>query len=97
MYFNGLPEMNIANINIENAILSAKTGAVLSESDGITFKNIQIFVTEGTPLLLKNVKNFTLSEFKTNDSVNEKIKIEGKSENINLPEAFKLKKVANLK
>jgi len=88
MYFNGLPEMNISNINIENAILSAKTGAVISESNGIDFKNIQIYANQGSPLTLINVKNFTLKNFETNDSDNQKIKIEGKCENIHLPEQF---------
>jgi polygalacturonase len=58
MFFNGLPEMNITNINVENAIFSARFGAELSESDGVKFKNIEIIQQEGERLVLRNVKNF---------------------------------------
>lgn len=40
MYFNGLPEMNITNINVENASITSTYGVELSESDGISFRNI---------------------------------------------------------
>ncbi|MDR0546768.1 MAG: glycoside hydrolase family 28 protein [Dysgonamonadaceae bacterium] len=58
MYFNGLPEMNITNINVENAIVSSKIGAELSESDGVNFKNVRITTEQGQPITLNNVKNF---------------------------------------
>ncbi len=58
MFFNGLPEMNISNINIENATFSSQFGAELSESDDVTFKNVKIYQNEGERLFLKNVKNF---------------------------------------
>lgn len=85
MYFNGLPEMNIRNINVENASISAKTGAVLSESDGVVFKNIRIFPQSGPAVLLKNVRNFELTDFYTQVAEQDRIKIEGKSENLKLP------------
>lgn len=58
MFFNGLPEMNITNINVENATISARFGAKLSESDGVSFKNVRITAEEGPALILDNVKNF---------------------------------------
>ncbi|MFZ4581234.1 MAG: glycoside hydrolase family 28 protein [Paludibacter sp.] len=97
MYFNGLPEMNIANINVENAIISAKSGVVLSESNGIKFKNIQIFPQSGPAILLKSVKNFELSEFYSPTSSSEIVKIEGKSENIKLPANIDKSKIVGLK
>jgi polygalacturonase len=33
MFFNGLPEMNISNINLENAVITAQFGAELVETD----------------------------------------------------------------
>ena len=51
MFFNGLPEMRIKNINMENIIVSnAKEGVVLSEADEVNMKNIKIE-------LLKSGKN----------------------------------------
>ncbi len=96
MYFNGLPEMNITNINVENASVSANTGVVISESNGITFKNIKVFPKSGPAVLLKNVKNFDLSEFYSPESKSELIKIEGKSENIKLPASIDKSKIAGM-
>lgn len=86
MYFNGLPEMNITNINVENSTVSAIYGAELSESDGIVFKNVKIISTKSPALLLNNVKNFKLVEFSYPDSMTEVVKIIGKgTKNIQLP------------
>ena len=58
MFFNGLPEMNITNIQIENATISARYGAKISESAHISFKNVRIIPTEGPALTLNHVKDF---------------------------------------
>ena len=58
MFFNGLPEMNITNINVENSEFSSLLGAELSESDGVKFKNVKIVQQKGERLILNNVKNF---------------------------------------
>lgn len=62
MFFNGLPEMNITNINVENATISAEYGAELSESDGVYFKNVKIQAQKGEPVVLNNVKNIKIDE-----------------------------------
>ena len=97
MFFNGLPEMNITNINVENAIISSQFGAVISESDGIKFKNIQIIPQTGAALTLQNVKNFDLKEFKYPDSLLEVVKIIGKSKNIQLPECIQKQRIIGMK
>ena len=96
MFFNGLPEMNITNINVENAIITSQYGAVISESDGIKFKNIQIFPQTGAALTLQNVKNFDLKEFKYPESLLEVVRITGKSKNIQLPECIQKQKILGL-
>ena len=58
MLFNGLPEINITNINVENASISARYGAKLSESTGVNFKNVHIQPKEGPALILNQVKDF---------------------------------------
>lgn len=58
MFFNGLPEMNIENINLENAFISARYGAELSESKEINFKNVTVIPDEGPAYIFNNVKNF---------------------------------------
>ena len=96
MFFNGLPEMNITNINVENAIITSEYGAVLSESNGIKFKNIQIIPRTGAALTLQNVKNFELKEFKYPESLIEVVKITGNSKNIQLPECIQKQKIVGL-
>ena len=58
MFFNGLPEMNIENINLENAFVTARYGAEFSESKDITFKNVTVIPEEGPAYMFHNVKNF---------------------------------------
>lgn len=89
MYFSGLPEMNISDINIENVIISSRLGAQLSDVRNVVFKNVEIYATEGSALLLNDVKNIEVSDFKHSSSRKEIVKISGdKSENILLPQNF---------
>jgi polygalacturonase len=83
MYFNGLPEMNITNINVENAIITSQIGAELSESDGIKFTNVTIVPQKGPALKLNNVKNFDATGFYYPDSLSVPVTVSGlKSKNI---------------
>jgi polygalacturonase len=97
MYFNGLPEMNISNINVQDAWISSEFGAELSESDGIHFKNIHITPQKGPALILQNVKNFNLTEFHYPATLTEVVKVGGKSSNINLPSSIDKLKIIGMK
>jgi polygalacturonase len=97
MYFNGLPEMNISNINVENTIITSQYGAMICESDGINFKNIHIMQQTGAALTLQNVKNFDLKDFTYPKSNPEVVKIIGKSENIQLPATIDKQNIIGLK
>lgn len=83
MFFNGLPEMNITNINVENTIISAEIGAELNESDGISFRNVKIIPEEGPALILNNVKNMKMEDFKYSSDLQTVVKITG-NDNKNL-------------
>jgi polygalacturonase len=65
MFFNGLPEMNISGITIENACITASYGATISESQDITLNNVTILSDHSPALLLNNVKNATITNIKT--------------------------------
>jgi len=97
MFFNGLPEMNISNINVENAIITSQYGAVICESDGIKFKNVHIIQQTGPALTLQNVKNFDLKGFIYPENLPEAVKIVGKSQNIQLPASIEKYKIVGLK
>ncbi len=77
MYFNGLPEMNITNINVENAMITSQEGAELSESDGIKFSNVTIIPKKGPALKLNNVKNFNATGLHYPDSLTTPVTVTG--------------------
>lgn len=85
MFFNGLPEMNITNINVENVTITATIGAEVVESKGIKFNNVNIIPKEGPAIMLKNVSDFELAGFRYPQTLKEAIKIRGKNQNIKLP------------
>lgn len=60
-YFQGLPEMNLKNINIENTYLHGRKGISMVDADGITFNNVYIKTDKGYPVTLYNTKNFRAS------------------------------------
>src|SRR5690606_26291509 len=57
MYFYGLPEHNISNIQIENYVVHSRQGADLLESENILLKNVSIFPQEGVAVHFGNVRN----------------------------------------
>ena len=57
MYFNGLPEMKVKNVHIENSIFASKLGASINRTDGIIFKNVQIDPKQGDMVHISNVDN----------------------------------------
>lgn len=49
MYFNGIPEMPITNINIKNATITAEIGLSINHSQHININNVQLQLPEGEP------------------------------------------------
>jgi polygalacturonase len=87
MYFNGLPEMNVKNVNVENSFFEAKEGAVLAESDGVVLKNVTIDAAKGPMVSLTNTKNVRLHKVKSSKGNNDLVSIKGKkTKNIQLKE-----------
>jgi polygalacturonase len=89
MYFHGLPEQNIENIRIENAVIHSKIGAELIESKNITLKNLAIYPEEGPVLTMNNIKNVDIDDLKTGLTIKSIFKIGGKrTENIVIPPEY---------
>lgn len=63
MFFNGLPEMKISNIHVENVHITAEYGAEVNNSTDIVFKNVHIVPRKGSALILKEVENFQSENF----------------------------------
>lgn len=89
MYFNGLPEMNIENINVSNVFITAKLGAELVESENITFNNVNIQTSKSPAFVFKNVKDFKGTDLKYNEKLKEVVNILGQNtKDISLPETI---------
>jgi polygalacturonase len=98
MFFNGLPEKNIDNINIENVTINAERGGELVESENIKLKNVKIIAEKGPALRLKNVKNVSIEGFTTSETTATVFEVEGnKSKNIAIKSIYGKEKVTTAK
>ncbi|MDP4201980.1 MAG: glycoside hydrolase family 28 protein [Bacteroidota bacterium] len=60
LFFNGLPEMNLENISLENGMFVANEGGKISESTNVTLTNV-VLKTPSTPnLIINNSQYITL-------------------------------------
>ncbi len=90
MYFNGLPEMNIENINVKNVSITSKIGAELSESTNIYFEKVDITPEQGPAFILTDVTNFEGAELNYPAGLKAAVQISGdKTKDIKLPESIK--------
>ena len=65
IFINGLPEMPVENVIVENAELSAKVGIICNNTNGATFKNISLTSFETNVISVKNVKNIAFNDLET--------------------------------
>lgn len=63
MYFNGLPEMNVEHVTVENTHIYARAGARINESTDVVLRDVQIIPEEGPALMLNNVKSLRVENF----------------------------------
>ncbi len=63
MYFNGLPEMNVERVVVENARIYARTGACINESSRVVLRDVEIVPEKGPALKLNNVRDFRTEGF----------------------------------
>jgi DNA sulfur modification protein DndE len=79
IYVQGLPEMNVQDILIENATFSTRQGFTCVEGDGITLKNVQLHTgTGGAAVHILNSRNILLDAVEIGGKATKALKIEGK-------------------
>jgi polygalacturonase len=61
MLINGLPEMPVKNIVLENVSVTAKRGAILADAEGITLANCSIAVPSGPVISVIDGRNITVN------------------------------------
>lgn len=77
MYFNGLPEMNVEHVSVENTHIYAATGAQINESSDVVLRNVQIIPESGPALMLNNVKNLRTEGFTCPEGMPEALRVTG--------------------
>jgi polygalacturonase len=61
--FQGLPEMNLQNVVLENSFLEAQRGIIAMDTDGLILRNVKVAPTKGAALTFYNSKNISVSGF----------------------------------
>ncbi|GHA74943.1 glycoside hydrolase family 28 protein [Pontibacter akesuensis] len=61
LVLQGLPEMNLKNVVLENAILKAKQGITAVDADGIKLINVKVIAEKGPALTIYNSKNIDVT------------------------------------
>lgn len=63
MLFNGLPEMNVRNVFIEDCHIYADEGAKIHEATNVNLRNVMVTPKSGPALMLNNVTDLTVIGF----------------------------------
>ena len=75
--FQGLPEMNLRNVSLENAVLETQNGIIMIDADGIQLKNVTVFAEGGPTLTIYNSKNVDVSGLTYRESTEPVVKLLG--------------------
>lgn len=62
IWIQGLPEMNVRNLDISNVDLSSERGGMIMDSDQIRMENVNIRVSNGPILYLNNAHNISMEK-----------------------------------
>ncbi|MBN2213480.1 MAG: glycoside hydrolase family 28 protein [Bacteroidales bacterium] len=73
----GLPEMNLSNVTIEDVILEADRGMEFFDSDSIRLKNIIIKITKGPLISITDTKNLTIEKLSCGKEKEAKVLVRG--------------------
>lgn len=60
MYFNGIPEMPVRNINIDGCAIKSTKGIEINWAEDVTMTGVEISASAGEPVLTSNVKNISI-------------------------------------
>jgi len=73
----GLPEMNLSNVTIENAVLEADRGMEFADADSVALKNVNVKIANGPAISINNSKQFTIEDFTYLPELDEVVRVTG--------------------
>lgn len=89
IFLQGLPEMNLKNIHLENLVMEADEGLFCTDADGITIANLMLKTKNKPAAIFYNAANVELKALSLTESDTTLIAIQGsKSENIIIRSEF---------
>lgn len=85
VYLQGLPEMNLENVRLENLTIEARKGLECIDANGITINGLKLILGEVPALTFYNAKNVTIENLDIKGEVKDQISVIGDlSKNISL-------------
>ncbi len=88
MLFNGLPEMNVENVTVENCAVYSQMGAQINESTGVALHDVTIVPENGAALMINNAKNLSIDNFICPENMDVALVVTGsRNENITISSA----------
>ncbi|MBP1224591.1 glycoside hydrolase family 28 protein [Flavobacterium sp. 1355] len=91
VFLQGLPEMNLENIEISNLIVKAQNGFSIIDADKIKLNNIKLDIEKPTVFEIYNGKNISFENVEFNSTSSKAITIDGPaSQNIDFSSAKNL-------
>ena len=85
IYLQGLPEMNLENVYLENLTMEAENGLFCMDATGITIKNLNLIAKNHPEMTFHNAKNVLVEGLDMPDVDNARISVNGEqSENIRI-------------
>lgn len=90
IHLQGLPEMSLDNVNMENLVMECETGLICVDANGVTIKDMVLKTTNFPAITFRNSKNVTIEGLELSESDQAVIAVSGsKSEQISLPTTAK--------
>ncbi|GET20287.1 glycoside hydrolase family 28 protein [Prolixibacter denitrificans] len=78
IYLQGLPEMNLKNVTMENLTMESKNGLFCMDADNVKIKNLKLKTTRFPAASFYNSKNVSISGLQLSSSDKPLITVEGK-------------------
>lgn len=78
LYLEGLPELNLENVILENIDITADKGMTCIDSKGITVSNMKLHVKNFPPLQFINSRDISISNFQVPDESDTVFEVYGK-------------------
>ena len=85
VFLQGLPEMNLENIEISNMLLEAERGITLIDADGVKISDVKLITKDETAVEMYNSRNVEVNRFMSHVKSPRTLTVNGtKSDNIRL-------------